>query len=116
MRILGPSFSEYLPAILFEVMLNMTTPNSLQPWLAFSSLCQGDGEKDIVRKACSWTAACDSYSTDGKFDWRNGMQLDLTVNSIRYSHIFERKSQWYCNTMTIKEVSLELSVDAFGKS
>lgn len=61
-------------------------------------------------------AACDSNSTDGKFDWRNGMRLDLTVNSIRYSHIFERKSQWYCNTMTIKEVSLELSVDAFGKS
>lgn len=63
-------------------------PSSLQPWLAFSSLCQGDGEKDIVIKACSWTAACDSYSTEGKFDWRNGMRLDLTVNSIRYSHIF----------------------------
>lgn len=43
------------------------------------------------------------------------MQLDLTVNSIRYSHIFERKSQWYCKSMTIKEVSLELSVDVCGK-
>lgn len=84
-------------------MLNMLTPN-------------GECEKDFVRKACSWTAACDPQSTDGKFDWRNGMQLDLTVNSIRYSHIFERKSQWYCKTMTINEVSLELSVDVCGKS
>lgn len=38
------------------------------------------------------------------------MRLDLTVNSIRYNHIFERKSQWYCKTMTIKEVSLHALV------